>query len=212
MPRKMDNLIPVKTKNDRIVVPARQLHSYLEVGRKFNTWFAERIKKYDFEPEMDFTPVLGKSTGGRPSLDYALSLDMAKELSMVENNVKGKRARKYFIEKEKELRTQKPMGTLDLLEMSIKQIRTNHEEIQEVKSDLLELKAQTQIRQDYYTVVGYASKLKVQLKMSQAASLGKGRLQNCVVNGIFRLMRFQIPVLEGLSATLVKFLKKYLTE
>ena len=68
----------------------------------------ERIEEYGFEEGKDFSPISGKSTGGRPSKDYRISLDMAKELAMVERNEKGRIIRRYFIECEKRLRAIAP--------------------------------------------------------------------------------------------------------
>ena len=98
----MKELIKVTT-NDKgqQLVSARELHEFLEVKKDFTDWFKYRVAQYGFEENLDFTPILGKSTGGRPSKDFAIKIEMAKELSMVENNEKGKQARKYFIECEK---------------------------------------------------------------------------------------------------------------
>ncbi|MDH0099960.1 antA/AntB antirepressor family protein [Stutzerimonas stutzeri] len=65
---------------------ARDLHQFMQVGRDFSTWIKDRIEQYGFVEGEDFSPVLGKSTGGRPTNEYHLTLDMAKELAMVENN------------------------------------------------------------------------------------------------------------------------------
>lgn len=88
-------------------VNARELHEYLEVGTKFAMWITERIEQYKFNENEDFVffPDLGKNpNGGRPSKEYYLSLDMAKELAMVERNAKGREVRKYFIRCEQELK------------------------------------------------------------------------------------------------------------
>jgi len=83
-------------------VNARELHSFLEVKAHFKDWISRRIAEYDFQDGQDFCSFLSKSpNGGRPSKEYHLSLDMAKELSMVERNEKGKQARQYFIECER---------------------------------------------------------------------------------------------------------------
>ncbi|WP_455474745.1 antA/AntB antirepressor family protein [Bartonella sp. B30(2025)] len=85
-------------------VNARDLHVFLEVGRDFTTWIKDRINKYRFIENRDyivFTNFGENLQGGRPSKDYALTLDVAKELSMVENNQKGREARQYFIECER---------------------------------------------------------------------------------------------------------------
>lgn len=95
-------------------VSARELHAFLEVGRDFTTWLRDRIETYGFAEGQDFIVIKseenqsspqngGKPSGGRPSLEYFITLDMVKELAMVERNAKGKEARRYFIECEKKL-------------------------------------------------------------------------------------------------------------
>ena len=100
-----DEIIPVweKTNTGEKVVDARELHEFLEVGRDFSTWINQRIKDYSFEESLDFSTFLGESNGGRPKKEYMLTLDMGKELGMVERNKKGREIRKYFIEIEKML-------------------------------------------------------------------------------------------------------------
>ncbi|WP_209318814.1 antA/AntB antirepressor family protein [Falsiroseomonas selenitidurans] len=80
---------------------ARELHARLEVGTAFKDWIARRIVDYGFTEGRDFCSFLSESTGGRPSRDYHLTLDMAKELAMVERNDAGRRVRHYFIECER---------------------------------------------------------------------------------------------------------------
>ncbi|MCG8766153.1 antA/AntB antirepressor family protein, partial [Tenacibaculum finnmarkense] len=100
----MNTLINITKNNGNSVVNARELHQFLEVGKDFSTWIKDRINKYEFVENEDFEvfPNIGENpNSGRPSKDYAISLDMAKELSMVERNEKGKQARRYFIAMEK---------------------------------------------------------------------------------------------------------------
>lgn len=85
-------------------VSARELHVFLESKQDFSNWILNRIKKYRFIENEDFSINLLKSQRGRPKKEYILTLDMAKELSMVENNEKGRQARRYFIQCEKALR------------------------------------------------------------------------------------------------------------
>ena len=88
-------------------VNARELHAYLESKQKFADWIKGRIQKYDFLENQDFCVInLGsKGQGGHNAVDYHISIDMAKELSMVENNEQGRKARRYFIECEKRAKT-----------------------------------------------------------------------------------------------------------
>lgn len=87
------------------LVDARELHSFLESKQDFSDWIKNRIKKYGFEDGKDYSINLWNNTGlrGKPKKEYALTLNMAKELAMVENNSKGREARRYFIEAEKTL-------------------------------------------------------------------------------------------------------------
>jgi anti-repressor protein len=103
-----NELVPVyETDTGEKVVDGRELHQFLEVGRDFTNWIKDRIEKYGFIENDDFSPVLAKtSEGGRPRTEYVLKLDMAKELAMVENNEKGSQARKYFIEVDKRFKAQ----------------------------------------------------------------------------------------------------------
>lgn len=96
------DLIKVNHSQNGMTVNARELHEFLEVGRVFAAWIHERVEKYGFIEGMDFFPKAEKtSDGGRPRIEYELTIDMAKELCMVENNEKGRQARKYFIECER---------------------------------------------------------------------------------------------------------------
>ena len=93
-------------------VNARDLHAFLGVGKDFSNWMKDRIQQYGFVENQDFvigSPVLANQSargGDRRSKDYHLTLDMAKELAMVERNDKGREARRYFIECEKALKQQ----------------------------------------------------------------------------------------------------------
>ena len=98
----MKELIKVTT-NDKgqQLVSARELHEFLEVTERFSSWF-ERYCKYEFEENIDYTGCKVFNTLARQELqDYAMTIEMAKEFSMLQRTEKGKQARKYFIECEK---------------------------------------------------------------------------------------------------------------
>lgn len=87
-------------------VNARDLHAFLGSKRNFTTWIKHKIRKYNFEKGNDFIvidKVVTQVSGAKRLTEYHLSLDMAKELSMVENTERGREARKYFIQCEKAL-------------------------------------------------------------------------------------------------------------
>lgn len=101
----MNELIKIQTVNDRKIVDARELHEFLESKRDFSNWIKDRIDKFGFIENQDyvsFAKIVERETGGTTRIEYGLTIDMAKELSMVENNDKGREARRYFIQKEKE--------------------------------------------------------------------------------------------------------------
>ncbi|EFB7038515.1 phage antirepressor Ant [Campylobacter coli] len=81
----------------------KNLFYFLEIDTKFADWINRRINHYDFIENQDYIIEL-VYTKGRPRKEYYVTLDMAKELCMVENNEKGRQARRYFIECEKRLK------------------------------------------------------------------------------------------------------------
>jgi len=101
------------------VVDARELYRFLGAKQDFSNWFKGRISKYEFVENKEFATLFYDKNGDRIQLaknseltttdtqriyriEYAITLDCAKELAMVQHNKKGKQARRYFIEKEKE--------------------------------------------------------------------------------------------------------------
>lgn len=80
---------------------ARDLHAFLKVKARFNDWIRNRVEDFGFQENQDFITLTRLLVSGGKRKDYYLSLDMAKELAMVERNAKGKEARLYFIDCER---------------------------------------------------------------------------------------------------------------
>lgn len=97
----MNELIPISTDGGKLTVSARALHDFLKVGTAFKDWFP-RMCEYGFTEGSDFCSFLSESTGGRPAQDAQLTIDMAKELCMIQRSDQGKRARQYFLQLEKD--------------------------------------------------------------------------------------------------------------
>lgn len=100
----MNELIPINMNDpERITVSARDLHEFLEVETRFNDWF-HRMCEYGFAENHDFRfySKMSNTSGGRPAQDAQITIDMAKELCMLQRNEKGKQARQYFIQLEKD--------------------------------------------------------------------------------------------------------------
>lgn len=115
----MGELIPIHNNDGRQAVMGRDLHAFLEVGRDYTNWFKQMVG-YGFVEGQDFTPDLAKSTGGRPRADHIVSLDMAKEISMIQRTDKGKQARQYFIECERRAKEPAQLSPEELMARAIK--------------------------------------------------------------------------------------------
>lgn len=133
-----NELLPIyeNEKKERLV-NARELHNIMKVGRDFTNWIKDRIKKYYFIENEDYILTLAK-IGERQNVikhEYYLTIDMAKELAMVENNEIGRKIRRYFIEVEKRYRAivETPQNIFDFMRLAIDQIEENNKEIQNIK-------------------------------------------------------------------------------
>ena len=124
-----NSLVPVIETGEKLMVDARTLHTFLESKRLFQDWFKDRVEQYGWVEGVDYFVVTGTQicvpddetrspnlvSGGKgardekgrfigaDAIDYHLTLSMAKELGMVENNAMGRKIRKYFIECEERL-------------------------------------------------------------------------------------------------------------
>lgn len=92
-----------KTDKGEYVVDGRELWQGLEVSTRFNDWIARRLKECDAVEGEEFYSNLGKTSeqGGRPTKEYIIKLDTAKEMAMLEHNEIGKQYRRYMINIEK---------------------------------------------------------------------------------------------------------------
>ncbi|WP_347839297.1 antA/AntB antirepressor family protein [uncultured Draconibacterium sp.] len=103
------NKLVIASNGDNILIDAKLLHQQLQVSTRFNDWIQRRIKEFGFEEDKDFYSILSNQKflgwgGNRRSIDYHLTMDMAKELAMIERNDVGRQVRRYFIAVEKEMR------------------------------------------------------------------------------------------------------------
>lgn len=143
----MTELIKVTYDNDRPVVSARELHDFLEVKTAYKDWFP-RMCEYGFTEGQDYCSFLSDRVDGlpgKPRQDAALTIDMAKEICMIQRSEKGKQARQYFIQIEKDWNSpEKVMArALDIA----------HRELNTLKAANAELTVQNSIMQpkaDYF--------------------------------------------------------------
>ena len=96
----MNELVKINySGSDRPTVSGRELHRALQIKTPYKDWFP-RMREYGFTEGEDFSAILSESTGGRPSTDHQLSINMAKELCMIQRSDIGKRVRQYFLQVE----------------------------------------------------------------------------------------------------------------
>lgn len=130
----MNELFNVTTNGDKLTLSARELHKELNVTDRFTRWF-ERMEEYGFEENVDFTSVksstLVNNGATRELQDYRITLDMAKEIAMLQRNEKGKEIRRKLIELEKAWNSpEKVMArALDIAHKTIANLQIENEEM-----------------------------------------------------------------------------------
>lgn len=130
----MNELFNVTTNGDKLTLSARELHKELNVTDRFTRWF-ERMEEYGFEENVDFTSVksstLVNNGAMRELQDYQITLDMAKEIAMLQRNEKGKEIRRKLIELEKAWNSpEKVMArALDIAHKTIANLQIENEEM-----------------------------------------------------------------------------------
>ena len=150
----MNELIKITYDGDKPLVSARDLHEFLEVGARFNDWFP-RMTEYGFTEGVDYCSVLSnRSDGlpGKPRGDAALTIEMAKEICMLQRNEKGKEARQYFIQLEKDWNSpEKVMArALRIAEEELSTLRVNYKSLEKDNSRLTVDLAIAQPKADYF--------------------------------------------------------------
>ena len=132
-------LIKIIERDGRQLVIGRELHEFLEIRTKYKDWF-RRMVEYGFEEEIDFIRVAQKRATNNLKnpvttvIDHAISIDMAKEISMIQRTEKGKVARQYFINCEKKLKEVKKLSPMELMELQFKALKEQKEKITQVEN------------------------------------------------------------------------------
>lgn len=123
----MNELIKINYETETPTVSARDLHAGLEIKTAFKDWFP-RMAEYGFEAEKDFCSKMSESTGGRPAVDYEISVDMAKQICMIQRSEKGKQYRQYFLDLEKAWNTPEQVfaRALRMADKEIEKLKNNN--------------------------------------------------------------------------------------
>ena len=202
----MDNNIPELIKITEIedgkrAVSARELHQFLESKRDFSNWFKYRIEKYGLVENTDYQILrydyqgnllivkdanFGESDNQRVSkIEYALSVDAAKELSMVEGNEKGKEARRYFIACEKIAR-EKPLALspTELLLHSAQILLEQERRTKAIENKVNQIEERTLTDLKHSIVVAYVTRNNISLNLSRYSAIGAKASRLCKKRGI----------------------------
>lgn len=149
-----NELIKVTYGRDRPTVSARELHGFLEVKTAFKDWFP-RMTEYGFKEGEDFCSFLSESTGGRPAQDAQLTIDMAKELCMIQRNEKGKQARQYFLSIEKKWNSPEQImaRALQMANTTILSLRSQNTQLSAETVQQKQIIAELQPKASYYDKV-----------------------------------------------------------
>ncbi|WP_313548992.1 antA/AntB antirepressor family protein [Corynebacterium sp.] len=134
----MSELIPIHEQDGgRQAVMGRDLHRFLEVTTRYNDWIARLVEKYGFEESTDYVLkneyVTGANGRKYEQASHILSMDMAKEVSMVQNNDKGRQARRYFIECERRAQTGE-MSELDEAKLVQRALQVTYRQVKELEA------------------------------------------------------------------------------
>lgn len=152
----MNQLISITTnENDEQLVSGRELHGFLEVKTPYPKWF-ERMTDYGFSEDVDYVVTdifVRNSNGGRQTqIDHAMKLDMAKEVSMIQRNEKGKQARQYFLEVEKAWNNPDMIikRALQIADRRVIELESRNNQLQLENSVQLQQIAELQPKASYY--------------------------------------------------------------
>lgn len=135
----MNELLKINYEAEQPTVSARDLHEALEINTRFNNWFS-RMAEYGFENGVDFNLLKnekvrleGNREVKRDIMDYQISVDMAKQICMIQRSEKGKQYRQYFIDLEKAWNTPE-----QIFARALKMADQKIEKLKETNAGLLE--------------------------------------------------------------------------
>ena len=134
----MSELIKINYESEEPTVSARELHEGLSIETPFKKWI-DRMCEYGFEEGKDFWTKLSESTGGRPSTEYYITVDMAKQICMIQRTEKGRQYRQYFLDLEKAWNTPEQVFAR-ALKMADKTIASLKEENTSLLADVKRMK------------------------------------------------------------------------
>ncbi len=181
----MKELIKIIDNDGIKAVSARELHSFLQINERFSRWF-ERMSNYGLVTGTDYTPYINVHPQNKQEIkDYALTIDGAKIISMLQRNKIGNDARRYFIEAEKELRNTKEVLTpAERLLVNAQILVAQEQKLKDHDNRIEALEIKTTTRPEYYTIAGYARLKGISVNKTNATALGRAAAKACKQKGL----------------------------
>lgn len=161
----VNELFNLKENQDgTVAVSGRELYKGLEIETQYSIWI-KRMIEYGFEENADYIEVNQKrlTSHGREhsQIDHVISLDMAKEIAMIQRSDAGKNIRRYFIEIEKSYRQQKPLSTADQIKLIAQGNSELNERIDTVEDEITDIRENTKLDAGEYGAIAKAVGSKV---------------------------------------------------
>lgn len=191
--KEIGELIPIENKDGQQAVNARHLYMWLGVRKQFADWIKVQIERCDLVENVDyevFHQKVKNSNGGRPFDDYALSLNAAKEISMMSQTEKGKQARRYFIECEliaKQKEHPKQLSASEIMLMQAQMLVESEKRLNALERQqklmlghqngmdrrVARVEERVGVLAYWTTVAGYAIRHKIDMSLQRAMEIGK---------------------------------------
>lgn len=196
-------LIKIKTnENGEQLVSGRELHEFLEVGTEYKKWFS-RMTEYGFVENTDFTRVTQKcpTPGGVQNItDHAMTLDMAKEISMIQRTEKGKQARLYFIDVEnqyKAIQKRLPNTREAIQQLLLQGVEEVNQRVDDMEERLSNVEENAKLDTGDYNVISKRVKKRV---YEVARAYGLNVKQSKLLSPLFKDINGGINRLAGVDA------------
>lgn len=178
-------LVKIIQHDNNRMVSGKDLHTFLEINSRFDIWI-KRMIEYGFTENIDFQRLykIGQTVNGNERMvidDYAITLDMAKEISMIQRSEKGKQARQYFIDIEKKYKTPSPvlspaeqlLNQAQVLIDQEKRMNALDQRQKEMEQKINELDSRIAHRPGFYSIQAFARLQNITIPVKRAAELGR---------------------------------------
>lgn len=148
------DLIEIHYDKENPTVSGRDLHEALQIKTAYKDWFP-RMCEYGFVEGVDFCSFLSESTGGRPSTNHELTIDMAKQICMIQRTDIGRKFREYFLQVEAAWNTPEAVmaRALDFAHKTIDSLKLRNYQLEETVAVQTQQITEMQPKVSYYEIV-----------------------------------------------------------